>query len=121
MGLYKEIKTENGIPVTYHRVVSINKITNRCNIIEVASYLNKEERQKEVDYYASDDPNKVMNVFINTEYINVDYDENTAIKDVYEYLKITEKFKDAQDDLDVITEKEDLESTTEEVPDETAE
>ena len=38
MALKKEIELENGIIVNYHRIVSINKITNDCNIIEVASY-----------------------------------------------------------------------------------
>lgn len=98
MGLLKEIKTSNGIPVKYHRIVSINKITNQCNIVEVASYLSKEERQKEIDYYNSTEPDKQMNVFIYTEYINKEYSENETIKDCYEYLKTTDKFKDATDE-----------------------
>ena len=92
MGLIKELKTSNGIPVTYHRIVSINKITNQCNIVEVASYLNKEERQKEIDYYKS------MDVFINTEYISKPYDEKESIVDCYDYLKTTDRFKDATDE-----------------------
>lgn len=98
MGLIKELKTSNGIPVTYHRIVSINKITNQCNIVEVASYLNKEERQKEIDYYNSTAENKSMDVFINTEYISKPYDEKESIVDCYDYLKTTDRFKDATDE-----------------------
>ena len=97
MALLKEIELENGVVTNYHRIVSINKITNNTNIIEVASYTSQEKRQEEIDYYNSDDPNKAMNVFIHTEYINKEYDEEETIVDAYEYLKTTEKFKDAED------------------------
>ena len=87
---------ENGITVNYHRVVSINKITNNSNVVEVASYTSKEKREEEIEYYNSTDENKVMNVFIDTTYVGMDYDENISIKEVYDYLKTTDKFKDAK-------------------------
>lgn len=97
MALKKEIKLENGIILNYHRIVSINKITNNQTIIEVASYINENKRQEEIDYYNSTDENKSMNVFIDTTYVNVDYDENKVIQDYYNYLKTTEKFENAED------------------------
>ena len=66
-------------------------------IIEVASYISKEKRQEEIDYYNSTEENKKMNVFIETTYVNKQYSENETIKDLYEYLKTTDKFKDAED------------------------
>lgn len=97
MALKKNITLDNGIPVSYHRVVSINKVINNSNIIEVASYVSEEKRQEEIDYYNSDEVDKSINVFIYTEYLNKEYSETETIKDVYEYLKTTEKFKDAED------------------------
>lgn len=97
MALKKQLELENGITVNYHRIVSINKITNNSIIIEVASYINEDKRQEEIDYYNSTDENKSMNVFIDTTYINAEYDENKTIQDLYNYLKTTEKFKDAED------------------------
>lgn len=97
MALKKQIELENGIIVNYHRIVSINKITNNQIIIEVASYINENKRQEEIDYYNSTDENKSMNVFIDTTYVNVDYDENKVIQDYYNYLKTTEKFENAED------------------------
>lgn len=47
MALYKEIDLDNGVTVRYHRVVSVNTITNVQNIIEVASYTSKEKRDEE--------------------------------------------------------------------------
>lgn len=97
MALQKEIKLDNGITTIYHRIVSINKITNNTTIIEVASYINKSERQKEIDYYNSTEEEKSMNVFIEANYIDKEYSEDENIKDIYDYLKTTEMFKNAED------------------------
>ena len=97
MALSKEIELKNGVIVKYHRIVSINKVTNQTNIIEVASYTNKEKRQEEKDYYASEEENKSMNVFIETNYIEKEYNEKDTIQDCYDYLKTIEPFKDAID------------------------
>ncbi|CDE14087.1 unknown [Clostridium sp. CAG:470] len=100
MALKKEIELENGIIVNYHRIVSINKVTNNCNIIEVASYTSEKQRNKEKEYYESTDGEKRMNVFIETEYIQKEYLENETIEECYEYLKKIDKFKDAKDVLE---------------------
>lgn len=97
MALQKEIELENGILVNYHRIVSINKITNENVIIEVASYTSEEKRQEEIEYYNSQDEDKQMNVYIDTTYENCEYDESKTIQDYYDYLKTTDKFKNAED------------------------
>lgn len=97
MALQKEIKLDNGITTIYHRIVSINKITNNTTIIEVASYIDESQRQKEIDYYNSKQNEKSMNVFIETSYIEKEYNETDTIEDLYLYLKNTEQFKDATD------------------------
>lgn len=97
MALKKEIELENGIIVNYHRIVSLNKITNNSNIIEIASYTSKEKRQEELEYYSLTKEDKSMNVFIDTTYINKEYDENETIEEVYEYLKTLDKFKESED------------------------
>lgn len=99
MAIRKQIELENGIIVNYHRIVSINKITNEANIIEVASYTNKEKRQEEINYYSNNEEEKTMNVFIDTTYVNKEYDENETIEEVYTYLKTLDKYKNAEDDI----------------------
>lgn len=94
MALKKQIELENGVVVNYHRIVSINKITNVSNIIEVASYTNQTKREEEKEAIEN---GTEMNVFINTQYINSEYDETSTIENTYEYLKTLEKFKDAKD------------------------
>lgn len=93
MALIKEIKLENGIVVNYHRIVSLNKITNVSNIIEIASYTDKEKRIEEIN-----DKTHTINIYINTDYINKDYNELETISDCYNFLKTTEKFKDSIDE-----------------------
>lgn len=93
MALIKEIELDNGVKVNYHRVVSINKITNVQNIIEIASYTSKEKRQEEIEKSGQE-----MNVFIHTSYISTEYNANINIENVYDYLKTLEQFKDAIND-----------------------
>lgn len=92
MAIIKEIELENGVKVNYHRVVSINKITNVQNIIEVASYTDKLKREEEIQKQG-----KETNIFIHTTYINMPYNEEINIENVYEYLKTLEQFQGAID------------------------
>lgn len=96
MALSKSIELDNGIVVNYHRIVSINKITNHSTIIEIASYVSEGKRKEEAEYYRSTDIDKKMNVFINTTYISKEYNESDTIEDIYDYLKQTEMFKKAK-------------------------
>lgn len=92
MALNKKIELENGIIVNYHRIVSINKITNSTMIIEVGSYISEDKRKEEIEKQGEE-----TNIFIETTYLNKEYVEDETIKDIYEYLKTTEQFKDALD------------------------
>lgn len=94
MAISKEIELDNGVTVKYHRIVSINKITNVQNTIEVASYTSAEKREEEKKAIEESKP---MNVFIDTNYISAEYDENLTIEDAYNYLKTLDNFKNAED------------------------
>ena len=93
MALKKEIELDNGVITNYHRIVSINKITNISNLIEIASYVNESKREEEKDAIKNEIE---MNIFINTEYINAEYNENITIEETYEYLKTLDKYKGAE-------------------------
>lgn len=94
MAIQKEIVLENGITVKYHRVVSVNNITNHASIIEVGSYTSEEKRNEEKEKLANNEP---MNIFINTEYLNIDYDKDMNVNNAYEHLKTLDKYSEAQD------------------------
>lgn len=94
MGLKKEITLSNGVSVSYHRIVSINNITNVSTIIEVGSYTSEEKREEEKVAIQNA---QSIDVFIDTEYINKDYTENMTIEQAYDYLKTLDKFKSSED------------------------
>lgn len=99
MALEKKIELDNGVITNYHRIVSINNIVNEQTIIEVASYTSKDKRQEETNALTQarkDGEYPETNIFINTEYITKDYDENDNIENCYDYLKTLDKFKGAK-------------------------
>lgn len=119
MALKKDKVLKNGIVLTYHRVVSVNSITNMNSTIEVGSYLNKDEREKEREWYASS-PKERLNVYISTTYYPTAYDKNLNVDSAYEYLKTLEDFADAEDVLEETpAEETDVEEET--TPEETTE
>lgn len=94
MALSKEIELPSGIIVNYHRVVSLNVVTNVQNIIEVASYTSKKKRQEEIDALKAAQ-NKVegaqeTNIYIETTYVACEYDQEMDITKAYEWLKTDE-------------------------------
>jgi len=96
MALKKNITLDNGIVLDYHRIVSVNNITNQNSIIEVASYINEEQRNKEKEWYETNSQED-MNVFINARYYSKEYDKELNVDNAYDYLKTLEEFKDAKD------------------------
>lgn len=112
MALQKQIELENGVVLNYHRITSLNKITNISNNIEISSYTNEHQREKEYEYQQVQLKNiageelteeerqlldKGINVFINTTFLQLPYDENQTIEEAYEYLKETDKFSGSKD------------------------
>ena len=97
MALLKEIVLGDGITVNYHRVVSVNNITNHASIIEIASYTSKAKREEEKAAVAS---GTEMDVFIKAERPSIAYDKDLDVDGAYAYLKTLEKFAGYTDDLD---------------------
>lgn len=96
MALKKNVTLDNGIILNYHRVVSVNNITNQTSIIEVASYINEVQRIKEKEWYEKSDKGD-MNVLINAKYYSTEYNKNLNVDNAYEYLKTLEEFECAED------------------------
>ena len=103
MALLKPIIQNNGIVLSYHRVTTLTIHTNNQNIIEITSYINQEEREKEkmnlelLKNNSQIEEDKFHNVYINTLFYNIDYNEDMSIKSAYEYLKTLPEFENAED------------------------
>lgn len=95
MALIKEIELENGIKVNYHRIVSVNNITNHVSIIEVASYTSKEKREQEKEAF---EKGKFIDAFKETKFIEKEYEEDLNVVSAYEYLKTLPEFSGCTDD-----------------------
>ena len=104
MALQKEIISNNGVPLNYHRIVSVNSITNISTTIEVASYVNEAKRFEEKAYQElqmkedrtpeeEEELEKGINVYIETEYIDLPYDKDMNVDSAYEYLVTLDKYK----------------------------
>lgn len=96
MALIKDITLNNGVKVNYHRVASINNITNTASIIEIQSYIDKNKRTEEKFAIQNNDN---MNIFINTEYLSIPYTPSFDVDKAYTYLKTLDKFAGFTDDL----------------------
>lgn len=94
MALIKEIELENGIKVNYHRIVSVNNITNHVSIIEVASYTSKEKREQEKEAF---EKGKFIDAFKETKFIEKEYEEDLNVVSAYEYLKTLPEFSGCTD------------------------
>lgn len=92
MALSKKIGLGNGVVVNYHRVVAVSVITNQCNIIEVASYTSRSKREEEM---AALKNGEEFNVYIDTKFINSEYDPSMNVEAAYNYLKTLPEFEGA--------------------------
>lgn len=97
MALIKDILQPNAVTMSYHRIVSINKITNKTNIVEVCSYINEHERER---YDILWNNQEHITVLTETTFIELPYDEDMTIKDAYRYIaENVEPFIGAEDDI----------------------
>lgn len=92
MAIQKAIELENGVTVDYHRIVSVNTITNQNSIIEIASYTSAAKREEEK--LATN--GEKINVFINTTYLNTEYNKNLNVDSSYQYIKTLPMFENSE-------------------------
>lgn len=95
MALCKEIELGKGVKANYHRIKNIVIIVNDTIQILVSSYANQEKREEEkLPVEAGQEP--IFNSIYN-EIIIAPYTEEFNVKEAYEFLKTTDKYKDAED------------------------
>lgn len=91
MGLATTIRID-GIPMGYHRIRVLTVDVNQLNTIDILSYLNEEERNRDGDL---DDPPYRVQWSVETE-----YDPFMSVNSAYAYLKTLSEFEDAEDVID---------------------
>lgn len=91
MALIKQIKQENGVILEYHRINEIKHITNDKTYINVLSYINKEEREREKN------GESIINLYVLSSIENKELDDRLTIEQAYEYLKTLPKYEGSID------------------------
>ena len=89
MALYKEIRQNDGVRTTYHRIMFLQQTVNRQNSIAVLSYTDEEARKFEQD--------GEYRPYRKSVTYEVDYDPNMTVDKAYEYLKTLDVFVGAED------------------------
>lgn len=109
MAIEKEICCDNGVLIKYHRVASLNIITNWSNVIEVCGYTSEEKRKEEknsinannvLNEDGSANKNSAIDVYMETNFIESPYDPSMNIIKAYEYIKTLPEYNGAEDVLE---------------------
>lgn len=104
MGLHKSIRLDGGVPCKYHRVASVDIVTNELNAIHVISYLDESYRTKEQEAItASLESGEAIHhdIFTAGRYYAAPYDQNMTVEGAYVWLKgNVSEFKNATDVLE---------------------
>jgi len=90
MALYKEIKQNDGVVTKYHRILFVQKTTNRQNSIAVLSYVDDESRNSEKESVMSQPYQKSVTY-------ETGYDDEMTMEKAYGYLKSLPQFEGAVD------------------------
>lgn len=102
MALKKNIKLDNGVCVSYHRIAKINIELNQQMTILVISYIDINGRIYEKDYSNGKIDNPIF-PYKDSKYMHIPYDENidflkgSIIQKAYEWLKSQPIFEGAED------------------------
>lgn len=90
-------KELGGVPLNYHRIASVNIVTNQCNLIEVQSYVSKAKRNEEKEALEN---HARMDVFIHANTYSAPYDQTMTVDSAYAYIKALDDFENAVDVLE---------------------
>lgn len=87
MGLDLSTESSGGVPVEYHRIVSITQVVNEQTVIEVRSYVSQAKREQEGE----------GDVYNDTRYFAVPYADGITVSGAYDALKTLDEFSGASD------------------------
>ena len=89
MALFKDVRQDDGVTTSYHRILYIQLTTNKQNSIAVISYVDEEARESEKD--------SIIQPYNKSVTYETSYDENMTIEKAYDYLKTLPEFEGADD------------------------
>ena len=88
MALSKEIRQEDGVVTSYHRILFMSQFVNSHTSIVVASYVDRQSR---------DTLDEGAEPYVRTVTYEIDYDSEMNVDSAYAYLKSLEAFAGSED------------------------
>ena len=95
MALSKPIKQNNGIVLNYHRIADIRNVVNDKTYLDVISYVDKDEREKEQNQPKYSQNKEI--IYKVSKMYDLPYNDTLKIEDAYEHLKTLEVFEGSED------------------------
>lgn len=90
MALYKEIRQDDGVTTSYHRILYHQATVNRQNSIIVLSYID--------DVFRDEEKNGTLSQpYVRSVTYETAYDPDMTTEKAYEYLKTLPRFEGAED------------------------
>ena len=90
MALFKEIRQDDGVTTSYHRILFIQQMVNHHNSIAVLSYVDDGSRGDEKNSILSQPYQKSVTY-------EIPYDPTMTVETAYDYLKTLPQFEGAID------------------------
>lgn len=90
MALYKEVRQDDGVTTSYHRILYLTQTVNRQNSIAVLSYVDSEARDGEKD-------GEFLQPYCKAVTYETAYNPDMTVEAAYDYLKTLPDFEGATD------------------------
>ncbi len=90
MAIKKEIRQDDGVTTSYHRILYLDTTINSHNSIAVVSYIDSAAR-------AAEQGNAEQQPYMRAITYETDYVENMTVEQAYDYLKTLPEFEGAED------------------------
>ena len=90
MALYKDIRQDDGVTTSYHRILLMTQTVNKQNSIAVLSYVDEDARNDEKE-------SVIAQPYCKSITYETSYDETMTIPTAYEWLKTLPQFEGATD------------------------
>ena len=99
MGLIKKDELPNGVKLEYYRIASLTTVVGVQTVIELTGYTSQAKREEE--QAAIVDPGgSPCDVYVETQYLVVEYDPDMSVNKAYALLKAMPEWEDAEDVID---------------------
>lgn len=90
MALKKDIRQDDGVTTTYHRVLFLQSVINSHNSIAVLSYVDEASRLDETN-------GTIAQPYRKSVTYEIAYDPSMTVESAYAYLKTLPQFEGAED------------------------